>query len=485
MRGWRGVAILVVAVVIAATGCLRTDVDVKVNDDGSGSITTDIYFANETLEQMGLTADQLLEVAKVSLAGIENGEVSSVATANAKGIRLELPFDDYRQVGQALTNSDLQGQPVRAFSKFQISEGADGNWTLSATVDPVGFEAIKAQVPTDFQGLAVDPDDAEVNFSVTLPGKVARSNADRTDGGTATWKLNTADAETTLTMENEPSGLSTLQMILIGVGGLFVLGFILVLVTAAGGKRRRRKRAAVVDRPGSWQPPAPVAAVPKGGRDVNDLPPLEWSRGGGPPVGYSPLGGEQVNDTIAAAIAEAEGIGAAPQRTGPHPPLPPPGPPAPMGTPAGPPVAPPAAQPPVAPPPVGPPVIPETAPGATVPNGAAPNGAVSNGAVPNGVAPEGGGPHVVHGLVPVTPPELHDPSTGPWSPPSQDATPAPHAPPPLPPELQQPAPPVVPGAPADGLHPHVERDAPEPLGDWELPPVAREHHDEPPNAPLN
>jgi hypothetical protein len=64
----------------------------------------------------------------------------------------------------------------------------------------------------------------------------------RSTAGPPRWNLDADAGPQTFTMESEPSSLSTLQKILIGVGALLVVGFILVFMTAAGSKRHHRRR---------------------------------------------------------------------------------------------------------------------------------------------------------------------------------------------------------------------------------------------------
>ncbi len=323
--------VVVGLVALVATSCLRTEVTAHVNDDRTGSIDLDVYFASAVLDEAGVSADDLQQLVERSTTNIDGVEVSGLATADAKGFRVRVPFDDVNQLASALVNSDLEGRQVRAFSEFSITQGSDDSWRMSGTVDPVGLDAVMGQIPPSLVAPDLDPAVTSIDFTVDLPGKVARSNADRTDGGTATWELSAASGSTRLFMENEPAGLSPLQMLLLGVAGLMVVGFLLILFTAAGSRHRRRRR--VDHGPGGdgWRPPSPSPTAIRGGRDLEDLPELPTLGGVVPP--------------------------AAPASTGAAPPL------VPLATPPviGPPVAP------IAPPPVAPVAAPPVAPVAAPP----------------------------------------------------------------------------------------------------------------------
>ena len=259
-------AALVAACVLVLTGCLRTEMGVHIEGDGAGRIDLEVYFDEVSLQQAGLSGEDLVKLVETATTNIDGAEISAVNEVGAKGVRMSLPFDDYRQLTQSLTNGSYQGYSLRLFQTFDVTEGEDGKWSMTAAVDPVGFRAVLAQIPANLSGSASQVDaDTEFVFAVTLPGKVLRSNATKVDGGTARWDLNGDAGAQTFTMENEPSGLSTIQMALIGVGALIVVGLLLMFLTAAGSKRRHRRKGKKIsvdtNHPQSWAPVGPSTDV--------------------------------------------------------------------------------------------------------------------------------------------------------------------------------------------------------------------------------
>jgi len=313
--------------VVTLSGCLRTELAVNVDGDGSGRVDLEVYFDELTLNESDLTTDDLAKLAETATQSIDGAEVSGVEAAGAKGVRLSIPFDDYRQVTQSLTSGEVQGVSTRLFQTFDIAEGDEGHWTLNASLDPAGFRSILSQIPAGVAGslTQIDPS-TEFVFSATLPGSVLRSNADSVDGGTARWNLDADAGPQTFTMESEPSSLSTLQKILIGVGALLVVGFILVFMTAAGSKRHHRRRGRKIkvqtNTPQDWAPTGPSGPVLMPGEWSS--PPPYSSHGWGeatpvgapaePPVadaGAVPVGGMPVAGAVGAApVAVAPAIGA-------------------------------------------------------------------------------------------------------------------------------------------------------------------------------
>ena len=502
--------------VVTLSGCLRTELAVNVDGDGSGRVDLEVYFDELTLNETDLTTDDLAKLAETATQSIDGAEVSGVEAAGAKGIRLSIPFDDYRQVTQSLTSGEVQGVSTRIFQTFDIAEGDEGHWTLNASLDPAGFRSILSQIPAGVAGSLTQVDSStEFVFSATLPGTVLRSNADSVDGGTARWNLDADAGPQTFTMESEPSSLSTLQKILIGVGALLVVGFILVFMTAAGSKRHHRRRGRKIKvqtntpqdwaptgpsgpvlMPGEWssappysshgwgeatpvgvpaEPPvADAGAVPVGGVPVAGAPagaaPVAGAPAagavapvapeGGAPEAVAPVVGAPVlGAAVAGAAVAAAPVGepAAPIATGPFS-VDPTGPPVPPT--AGPPTAPanpvPVAAAPVAAAPVASPVAP--APVAPLAAPAATSGTATWQNTSHHDAGRPGPPVLPEGFVPT--PTNAFPVTHSYSQPTQPVTPAPYtndlyspAPYAAEPEPVAPAAPVAPVAPAAPVRP--------------------------------
>ncbi len=337
------VVALVAAAAVLMTGCLRTEVAVVVEDDGSGRIDLDVWFEESALDGIGLTSDGLLDLAEAATTGVDGAEVSGLAEDGARGIRMSLPFDDHRQLADSLTNADVQGQQLRIFQSFEIEESDAGRWSLDAQVDRGGFASVLAEAG-GLLGIIGPADSAiSVTFSVTLPGEVTASNADRSDGGTATWDLDQDGGPRELTMETAPASSSMLLWIAGAAVALVVLLLLVVVVRRRGAARRSDRSDGTGWAPPDGGPGAAPGAAPSG-----------W---GSPPT--APPGWEPAS---APAFAPPGPVG-----PGPAAPAGPPQPPtAPFGLPQGPsqtagpalppaPPLPPVAAPPAAPPPAAPP----------------------------------------------------------------------------------------------------------------------------------
>lgn len=298
---------------VLATGCMRAEIGVKVDGDGSGTVQLDAYFPTKTLEQRGITEDVLNRIvdgaSKVAPAAWASVDLTTIATAGERGVRLTIPFDDHHQVSAAMTGHDPNLSMIKAFSTFDIAETLGGGWTFNGTVDSAGFTATLNELVQQARsaglqlpGSQLDPASVEVTMTMTLPGDVTKSNSTDVDGGRARWPLTGDHAVTEMSMRTRPAPFDFVGL-LIGVAVFVVLvTFVVLLVRRRRRLRRRGDGGAGSGSSGSrgWQPP--VGAVPGAGAWGSPPPAASpWgpptSAGApappvsGPPAGQVPLGG--------------------------------------------------------------------------------------------------------------------------------------------------------------------------------------------------
>lgn len=263
-RAWRLMAVVLVAVV--ATGCLSGKVDVEVDDDGAAHATVEVFPDSEVMRQIsGLDVETLLG----DPAGATDLELTRIDDDGREGFRLEFDVPDAAALGTALESGlTIGGQQVTLFSAFDLVEYDYGAWRLNATVAPAGQllaaptdQALAAQVETLAQQLRA-PGSVGLRLTVSLPGTIISSNADRTSGGSATWELDDPDASPTLLMETEPAPrFTTAQLVALGGVLALVVGLALAAFGSANKDRGsgRRRRKTTFGGPGpattSWGPP--------------------------------------------------------------------------------------------------------------------------------------------------------------------------------------------------------------------------------------
>jgi hypothetical protein len=260
------------------TGCLTATVALEVDDSGSGQIAIEVYPSD--LYRKRLKDVDLERLERASRSSGADVEISEIGTVGNRGYRIEVHFDDYRVLTTAGEGGvRLGGQDVRLFAAFGLIE-KDGGWTLLAEMNPLG--EVLAPVAMLFGLPAVDST-PKVDLSVTLPGRVIRSNSTTQEGGTATWNLdfstpvNPGTAPTPLEMQTEPVPLITPAQWAIIAGVLVVvlgIAFIALGGAAVSRRRPRRRRRRKARGGDSGWAKAPVDA-PRSDQSVV-APPLPW-----------------------------------------------------------------------------------------------------------------------------------------------------------------------------------------------------------------
>ena len=61
--------------VVTLSGCLRTELAVNVDGDGSGRVDLEVYFDELTLNESDLTTDDLAKLAETATQSIDGAEV--------------------------------------------------------------------------------------------------------------------------------------------------------------------------------------------------------------------------------------------------------------------------------------------------------------------------------------------------------------------------------------------------------------------------
>jgi hypothetical protein len=244
------------ALVVLSTACLRVDMAVLVNDDGSGTITlTEAIdatalkkFADDFSSSLGGSSSSSQSTSSIfnfNEKDIDRSKLPPGTRVEAykegafEGLRLSAPFqkpDEALIVLNKLTSSlsdqgsslsSLGGStgttrpgatptlarsgasssgPPDSFERFTIVK-QDGGWKFEAVVKPSSPTGTGADDPMTQALLAAVLKDASVTFSVRLPGKVTQTNADDVKGSDLKWNLPlTASQPKTLSAQTSGSG---------------------------------------------------------------------------------------------------------------------------------------------------------------------------------------------------------------------------------------------------------------------------------------
>lgn len=240
-------ALVVVACLVALTGCVKVDADLKVgsNETVSGNM------------QIGVDK-QLLQSSGQSLDTIRKRIDDAIKETTTEGVTCK-PFDDDKYVGSACDFESVPFDKMGSSSGDGVSFRKDGDKIIVSVKD-----SSLGQVPSGGQ--------PEVNFKITMPGKILEhDDGAQIDGRTATYDSLDKLGKVSLTSE-AGSSFPTWLLILIVVLVLLVVAAVVFFVL-----RSRRAKA----QPGYGQyGPYPGQAGQYGGQYP----------GYGQQPGYSPPG---------------------------------------------------------------------------------------------------------------------------------------------------------------------------------------------------
>ena len=208
LRCWALLALLASAVV--CTGCIRVEIAIRVNDDGSGTLS--ILSALDAEALRAFAEDGGAEIAEDGGAEIESpfsdldaADLPPGATVEAYdedgfiGVRASVPFAAGDDVPDAIAavlsdaGDDLSGELAGTdglFERFDLYRDG-GGWRFDAVVSPLNQEVLSGGDGDALGGVVAAQrlEDATFTIRLELPGDVEEHNADAVDGGALVWSL--------------------------------------------------------------------------------------------------------------------------------------------------------------------------------------------------------------------------------------------------------------------------------------------------------
>jgi hypothetical protein len=285
-----GRALVVAALAVLATGCIKAHQDLTLNSDNTVSGTVIFAVSKQFLSLSGQTVDDFLGGATASNAPVPSG-VSAEQTS----------YDDGTYTGAEYTFSDA---PLDAFSSEDqgslsiVREGdtfrVSGNLDLSGA-DDSGIDLNNPQVQQLLSTM-------DIQISITFPGAVSQHDPNaQVSGNTVTWKPQfgkTLQLSAVGSAIGSGGGSSAVVWILVAAAVVLVLVIAIVLLA-----RRRTGAPAPGEVEAEGEPPADVMMAP---------PPTEGTPSAGAPAGSSadidtsapPLPGSPVEGPPPAAPSE-------------------------------------------------------------------------------------------------------------------------------------------------------------------------------------
>ncbi len=206
-------ALLLAALALALTGCLRVQLTFTVHDDGSGVVST-LFAVDETLLALsGESADDILGDAADLPAG---AVVEAYEDDGFVGQLVTVSVPDMTRAAEFMGGVDAAADSTDELSFVREGEG----WRFTMAI-PSGEELTGDGGEMDLAGALGE--EAYFRVRVALPGEVTEHNADRVEGGMLVWEIDWTSTEPrTLSAVSQP-----------GSGGGMDVGFIIVLAGVA------------------------------------------------------------------------------------------------------------------------------------------------------------------------------------------------------------------------------------------------------------
>ena len=264
----RVLVLLVAALAVLTTGCLKVDVAIDVNEDGSGAIRTVQAVDVDAVAQGGAGAFEPGDLLP------DRGDLPDDVTASRyrqdgyEGVELRAEFRDLDELDSRLqdiadafiatfeeegagpaTRSD--SPPGDALAGFRIGRTVDG-WTFEG--DGLAGELSSPAARALIAG-------SELRLQVRLPGRplLGRNNADEVRGNTFVWELRAADPRDELFAETGPGSPASSDGRWLWAG--LMVGFA-ALATLAVVWLARRHQPRPPKPPKPPRPPKPAAPPP-------------------------------------------------------------------------------------------------------------------------------------------------------------------------------------------------------------------------------
>ena len=253
---------------LVLTGCIRAEIAIRVNEDGSGTVSLLTAVDGSVLAAFasgegGSGLGDLVGDGDIASAftDIDEADLPSGASVEAYedgdfvGARVTVPFAAGDDVASALERLSADGgddTPFAgvggAFESFVLERGAadEGGWRFDARLSDDATDAGLGEGGGDAFGDAIASallGDASFTVRLALPGEIVEHNADEISGGELVWHLDVLDpGARPLMARSEASagsggGVSTSVLV---VGLLVVAG--LLTAGAVGWAVRERSR---------------------------------------------------------------------------------------------------------------------------------------------------------------------------------------------------------------------------------------------------
>ena len=251
-------ALALVVVVVAAAGCeVRTEVGVRVSEDGSGTVTVAVGLDDDAISRVpGLEQELRLDDLRATGWEITGPALESDGFTWIRGSK---GFDTPAEAGVVLAEVAGENGPFRDFvvtreRSFARTEfGFRGTIDFTGGLEAFGDDALAAALDGEPLGEDVAAIEERIGqaideaftfrVAVRLPGDLSSSNAPTRAGNGAVWEPRLSEGgPIELTASSEVVRTRTIALVVVAV--VAALAAVLVLIGVPWRRRRARGRGA-------------------------------------------------------------------------------------------------------------------------------------------------------------------------------------------------------------------------------------------------
>lgn len=244
---------MLVAFALITSACITAEIEVRVNDDGSGTLSVLFAADRESLEAIAEGEDLGNPADEIDPSTLPPGAtVETIDTEDLLGVKVTVPFAAGADVGAAIeeTFAAVSGEDgamlsgeSSLFEAFTLVREGD-TWRFEANTEALDATGEDAEMMAMAQAMMGD---VTMVVRIALPGEVVTQNADRVeDDGALTWNVPLFAPEgRTLSATSEVGGGGMNVAVISGI----VIGALVLAAIGAMALSRRRSAAAASGTP--------------------------------------------------------------------------------------------------------------------------------------------------------------------------------------------------------------------------------------------
>ena len=228
----RSLAFLLCAAVVLMAGCIRYDLTVLVQEDGSGEVRLISAVAEEWVDEIpgGWSGSVLADGEQIH----RNARFTEYEQDGFIGYLATIPFADLDELAEVFAALDQEAAVTRLDDgtwDFSMSLGEPED--IAAGLSPDGADLDEGtEIAAALFG-ALDSEGAPVVIRVSLPGEPFAHNADRVEGAMLIWEPSLSSSGPFIFTASSRSDDGGVLALLGGVGGVFALAAAALIIVAA------------------------------------------------------------------------------------------------------------------------------------------------------------------------------------------------------------------------------------------------------------